>query len=112
MLVAGECRKDAMGKMYRGKVNVTKSGIPCQEWGSQSPHKHSRTPKRYKGLFKNYCRNPDGESEGPWCYTMDKKIRFESCNIPFCQGSVSNWLRIFNSCLTLIISDDSCLSFW
>jgi len=82
-----ECRKDAMGKMYRGKVNVTKSGIPCQEWGSQSPHKHSRTPKRYKGLFKNYCRNPDGESEGPWCYTMDKKIRFESCNIPFCQDT-------------------------
>ena len=112
MLVLGQCRKDVLGKMYIGRVNTTKSGIPCQEWGSQSPHKHSVTPTRYKILYRNYCRNPDGESEGPWCYTMDKKKRFESCNIPFCQGNVSNWLTIFNGYVKFIKSDDFCLCLW
>ncbi|VDH97333.1 Hypothetical predicted protein [Mytilus galloprovincialis] len=33
---------------------------------------------------ENYCRNPDREPEGPWCYTMDPRKRFEYCDVPFC----------------------------
>ena len=91
MVVVGECRKDVLGKLYRGKVNITKSGIQCQPWSSQSPHKHSNTDA---SLYENYCRNPDGEVGGPWCYTMDKSKRWESCDIPVCQSSVSYCLII------------------
>lgn len=29
-------------------------------------------------MIKNYCRNPDGEPS-IWCYTVDKKSRWEHC---------------------------------
>jgi len=68
---------------YRGCQTRTKTGKVCQKWSSQSPHKHSRTPgsKKYGKfkLIKNYCRNPDGE-KSIWCYTTDKKKRWEYCN--------------------------------
>ena len=70
---------------YRGCANKTKSGRTCQKWTVQWPHKHSRTPDRYRGKGlgnHNYCRNPDGTSGGIWCYTTDRRKRWEYCN-PF-----------------------------
>tara|TARA_Y100000591_G_C21852188_1_gene712468 strand:+ start:64 stop:1152 length:1089 start_codon:yes stop_codon:yes gene_type:complete len=67
---------------YRGCANKTVSGRTCQKWTVQWPHKHTRTPGRYigKGLGNhNYCRNPDNEPGGIWCYTNDKKKRWEYC---------------------------------
>lgn len=71
---------------YRGYVNVTKSGRECQRWDSQAPHSHSRTRRNYpdKGLTENYCRNPDGEDEGAWCYTTDPDVRWEYCHVDVC----------------------------
>ncbi|XP_053325850.1 hepatocyte growth factor-like protein isoform X2 [Spea bombifrons] len=68
------------GEDYRGRVNVTTSGIPCQPWDSQTPHKHRFLPEKYpcKGLDKNYCRNPDG-SEAPWCFTTNPNMRVAYC---------------------------------
>uniref|UniRef100_A0A672PM31 Plasminogen-like n=1 Tax=Sinocyclocheilus grahami TaxID=75366 RepID=A0A672PM31_SINGR len=73
------------GSSYRGTIAVTVSGKTCQEWSSQSPHKHSRTPENYpcKGLDENYCRNPDNE-RSPWCYTTDPKTHWEYCSVPSC----------------------------
>ncbi|RXN07461.1 plasminogen-like protein [Labeo rohita] len=73
------------GSSYRGTIAVTVSGKTCQEWSSQSPQKHSRTPENYpcKGLDKNYCRNPDNE-RSPWCYTTDPETRWEYCSVPSC----------------------------
>ncbi|MBN3313794.1 HGFL protein, partial [Atractosteus spatula] len=53
------------GEDYRGKVNETTSGIPCQRWDAQ-------------GLEENYCRNPDG-SEAPWCFTSVPEMRTAFC---------------------------------
>ena len=38
-------------------------------------------------LFENhnFCRNPDNDPRGPWCYTMDFYVPQEYCNIPRCQ---------------------------
>ncbi|XP_074165484.1 plasminogen isoform X1 [Sminthopsis crassicaudata] len=81
-----QCLK-GRGENYRGTIAVTKSGLTCQHWNSQTPHKHNRTPENFpcKGLDENYCRNPDGES-APWCYTTSEE-RWEFCDIPSCGSS-------------------------
>ncbi|EDV25033.1 uncharacterized protein TRIADDRAFT_25018 [Trichoplax adhaerens] len=74
------------GSDYRGNVSKTASGILCQNWTSQKPHKHDYIPLDYpsEGLEdSNYCRNPSG-SAGPWCYTTDPQIRWMFCDIRRC----------------------------
>ena len=33
---------------------------------------------------KNYCRNPQNSGQRPWCFTTNKKKRWEYCDIPKC----------------------------
>lgn len=40
------------------------------------------------GLEENYCRNPDNDENGPWCYTTDSETRYDYCNISECEGGV------------------------
>jgi len=70
---------------YRGNISQTANGKTCQNWDSQSPHFHNRTPENYPtmGLEDNYCRNPDGEAKA-WCYTTDPDTRWELCDVPSC----------------------------
>jgi len=85
---------DGLQKDYRGEVNHTISGFTCMNWRQQSPHKHTRTEANYpnSGLGDhNYCRNPDDEDEGAWCYTTSPDQRWDYCGIPKCDGSVSCW---------------------
>ena len=37
-----------------------------------------------KSKNHNFCRNPDNDPDGPWCYTTNKHIRWERCGIPYC----------------------------
>ncbi|XP_069625621.1 plasminogen isoform X2 [Ranitomeya imitator] len=75
------------GKDYRGTEYKTRSGKTCQDWTATSPHTPNYTPTNYPnaGLESNFCRNPDSDPNGPWCYTTDPNQRFEFCNIPQCK---------------------------
>lgn len=65
---------------YRGCQNKTINGRTCQKWSLQSPHTHKNKPNERKGTGDhNYCRNPDGEPDGIWCYTTDSNPRWEYC---------------------------------
>ncbi|XP_059800504.1 hepatocyte growth factor-like protein isoform X3 [Hypanus sabinus] len=77
------------GTTYRGLVNKTRKGISCQRWTSNRPHTPRVTPQTHPnaGLEKNYCRNPDGDSHGPWCYTLDPKVQWDYCAISTCKGN-------------------------
>ena len=44
----------------------------------------SNLPEGNFAAAKNYCRNPDSESGGPWCYTTDSAKRWEYCDVKFC----------------------------
>ena len=81
-----ECKKVMNGTFYRGTQYRTITGRMCQNWTSQSPHKHKTTKNQIlqHDLKNNFCRNPTLDSNGPWCYTTDPKERWNYCDIPFC----------------------------
>ena len=71
------------GKFYNGTVSVTASGKNCLVWAeTNSAHFH--------GIWKwvgehNYCRNPDTDPKGPWCFPDDPDdTTKEYCSIPLC----------------------------
>uniref|UniRef100_A0A8C6ZK62 Kringle domain-containing protein n=1 Tax=Nothoprocta perdicaria TaxID=30464 RepID=A0A8C6ZK62_NOTPE len=45
-------------------------------------------PSPRNGLEENYCRNPDGDKRGPWCYTLEPAVRHQSCGIKKCEDAV------------------------
>merc|ERR1719217_781150 len=78
------------GKGYRGLVTSTVSGRTCQVWLKDKPHKIDMEPSESNGLGNhNYCRNPDGSEDKPWCYTMDPNPdkKKETCEVPMCEGA-------------------------
>ncbi|XP_072021373.1 scavenger receptor cysteine-rich domain-containing protein DMBT1-like [Amphiura filiformis] len=78
-----ECFSDSKARDYRGTVATTKYGNTCQKWTEQEPNEHDRTVENYPGYGlgdHNYCRNPDNEPEGAWCFTIEGP-RWEYCDI-------------------------------
>lgn len=53
----------------------------------KAPHLHRRTPQVFPELSdaENYCRNPGGENERPWCYTKDPSVTWEYCSVSPCE---------------------------
>ncbi|XP_077971314.1 plasminogen-like [Styela clava] len=97
------------GASYRGNMTVTNGGKTCQRWDSQSPHKHTRTAEvfTHSGLVNNFCRNPDAEPLGPWCYTTDSEKRWENCPIPKCEFSTP---KQSTSVVSIIICNEVALT--
>lgn len=71
------------GQGYVGTISETRSDIECQSWSSQDPHSHRVTDMNGDS---NFCRNPNGDVGGPWCFTTDPLKRWESCDVPTCGG--------------------------
>lgn len=70
------------GRDYRGVVNTTVSGIPCQKWTSQFPQSHdTKVPDPSLGIGdNNFCRNPFGDTT-VGCFTTNPYVRYEHCSI-------------------------------
>ncbi|CAG0904076.1 unnamed protein product [Darwinula stevensoni] len=88
-----ECIQTKHGREYSGFKNMTLSGKKCQPWLSQTPNEHSTIlrlpvfPDPGMDGRHNYCRNPDLEKKGPWCYNGEgTDPAWEYCDIEFCQG--------------------------
>ncbi|XP_030373341.1 tyrosine-protein kinase transmembrane receptor Ror2 [Scaptodrosophila lebanonensis] len=96
--ISYDCR-NGNGRFYLGNVNVTKSGIPCQRWDTQNPHKHIQPPLVFPQLLdgENYCRNAGGEEPYPWCYTVDESVRWQHCDIPLCPDYVDPHAKDLNT---------------
>ncbi|KAG7315305.1 hypothetical protein KOW79_021393 [Hemibagrus wyckioides] len=72
------------GEHYRGNVNITVSGKPCQYWKSNFPHRITEFNTTVLNLPENFCRNPDKRDSGPWCFTSDPTVRTEKCAVAKC----------------------------
>ncbi|KAK1800578.1 hypothetical protein P4O66_005788 [Electrophorus voltai] len=90
------------GRFYQGTHNVTASGIPCQRWDQQDPHPHRLAVDIIPELWEaeNYCRNPGGESDRPWCYSSSPSVRWEYCLVPKCGEVVTSMRAVPASKLT------------
>ncbi|KAL4234961.1 hypothetical protein ACF0H5_006602 [Mactra antiquata] len=86
------CWDGTLAVDYTGTISTTTTGRTCQAWSQNTPHNHT-----YHGapLFpydgddvaaQNYCRDPDGYTGWPWCYTMDPSQRFDYCTVPICSN--------------------------
>lgn len=85
--IEGMCVISRMGISYRGYTNVTVSGRPCQSWRHNFPHPIMRefnASASDSNLEENFCRNPDSQSGGPWCFTKDPSVQKEACRVPTC----------------------------
>lgn len=56
------------------------------------PHNHYTPPLIFPELddAENFCRNAGGPEPAPWCYTTDKNVRWQRCDIPLCPNSTEN----------------------
>ena len=68
---------------YEGHVRHTISDTQCQKWSFQDPHKHD-----FVSRPEDYCRNGEERDQptGAWCYTLDKKRRWEYCPVRRCSA--------------------------
>ena len=68
------------GMDYNGTANITTGCLTCQAWSVQEPHPHD-----YSDVGDhNYCRNPNGDSDGVWCYTTDPEREYDYCPVSLC----------------------------
>ena len=95
-----DCKETKLGTRFCGQISITRSGKTCQRWDSQHPHKHGRKnplnfPDKSLEDAGSYCRNPDRESQGPWCYTLDPNSRWEYCEVNKCGKYINNNVVLF-----------------
>lgn len=83
-----DCKTSDNGRDYMGNVAVSSSGATCLRWDSnQNPiyRDINRFPDSSLEEASNYCRNPAGMTEGPFCLVRkDANIAIEFCDIPKC----------------------------
>jgi hypothetical protein len=68
---------------YKGTINTTISGLPCQRWVDNYPHQHFYRdnyayPDNNVTDAQNYCRDPNKKGY-IWCFTLDPIVRSERC---------------------------------
>jgi len=82
------CLSDPIGASYQGKASVTSIGYVCQRWDMNYPTRTGPNdvlpPENDRD--HNFCRNPDNDPSGPWCYAVSKSWGKAYCDIPFCSG--------------------------
>ncbi|KAM9820242.1 prothrombin [Neosynchiropus ocellatus] len=76
------------GLDYTGELSVTMAGHTCLQWSSTEATDLSRDKDFIPevSLPKNYCRNPDNDPEGPWCYvSVGENITLDYCDLDLCE---------------------------
>merc|ERR1712048_782770 len=89
-----ETRRNAQGLDYSGTEARTAAGLMCQEWNRNGAHVKPKPELWHKKGKRppnhNYCRNPDEDKRGPWCYIKtwggpkSRTQNWGTCDIKIC----------------------------
>ncbi|CAG0891254.1 unnamed protein product [Darwinula stevensoni] len=86
-----ECQLTTMGLEYAGFKNTDADGRKCQPWLGRANDKRFSVMNIMtisdEGIDSshNYCRNPDANGYGLWCFTEEGTgERWGHCMVPFC----------------------------
>lgn len=96
-----DCRHTKLGDTYTEFMKHTALGCTCEYWVYfKYNHIHQDFPDGSIMAAENYCRNPNKDNKGLWCYTsMNRK---DYCYVPICRDVSSN----SNNCRTSIQGSD------
>lgn len=91
------------GLSYTGTLAHTNNGFECVDWEDESESVHKVKPSTPSA---NYCRNPDGGADGPWCYIKPipsfhgntTAINWENCPVPLCQRNNNEFVETQQTC--------------
>nr|CAB3265672.1 tyrosine-protein kinase transmembrane receptor ROR1 [Phallusia mammillata] len=67
------------GEDYRGVLSVTATGQTCMTWPKSMLLQYPQLSGGH-----NFCRNPGGHREAPWCYVDQKYTVKSECQVPQC----------------------------
>uniref|UniRef100_A0A8C4RUK6 Prothrombin n=1 Tax=Erpetoichthys calabaricus TaxID=27687 RepID=A0A8C4RUK6_ERPCA len=88
-----DCLTD-LGIHYEDNLSVSISGLTCLKWNSSKALELSKTKEfsSFVKLKENYCRNPDLDEEGPWCFVDHPNKTFEYCKLDFCDTPLDEYI--------------------
>jgi len=99
---AGDAGRDALcweghSQYYSGKIAISEKGHICKSWADKKDSTFKVQGEEIKiqdGYFPdgslenaaNYCRSPDNDRDGPWCFVDGDGDAWQHCDVPLCNG--------------------------
>ena len=93
--VQGKC--DSNGFIYNGSVATTVSNKSCDRWSNACLNHAIIDYSKITQDDENYCRNPGGYREQPWCFVNASAGTWEFCNVSKCPGMTIKRFSLFPS---------------
>ena len=82
-----ECTLTQRGQEYLGVISQSRTNTACERWSDQPEQLLSDYDFGSETVeeAQNYCRNPNGDSAGLWCFTTGTTGTHQYCSqIPKC----------------------------
>ncbi|XP_046386422.1 uncharacterized protein LOC124156127 [Ischnura elegans] len=79
------CKLTISGYEYAGTLGRSASGFKCKSWAKAAEKiADEKFIDGSRKLAHSFCRNPNNDPRGPWCYTSNGDGKVDYCDIPLC----------------------------